>query len=530
MLFVGIQLQRQGDEPKKQLLQRATDFATSISPQWMVWESNSEVCSLLVNLEVTESYWKTQLQKKYGIDTKQTWHVLFKQFLHEFLTSGFEDASGDTRAVLATHPWQCVLMLEHMQQKSLSGVYLLSESFAQGGSWWKSIHMLSTHWENASSVSKNIDQSAAILGVDHCIDGKAFDGRSWQRSVERLSRACQVLDRSTPYQAFVLGKASLARRYGKRLSRVMQWSFDCSKQQVLGLFEHASLQGFPWKSYAQPMDIVVERNLEHPVFNWEQCRPALEEDLSQLGTHPLVDVNLYVLSLEWRLTFSDMSLTTVPVPFRHPTQICYASCQKAAVTQAYYTFEDMQNKLQEASPRTEDLFVEPKSVIRWELSVSKKMRSLHSMARFLESGKSDDSSSQDDLERLQAVESQLPVALQEYDLRADWFYQDSYAQTKNCDQEKLSVDWLPALEAAASVRPLYIFDRPQKLQRAKNTGALWKFQERVMDKWWSLIGRKEKTNQTQNFYKFISTDGNQLWVSQGSERDLSPWMVYGIYA
>ncbi len=563
MLFVGLHMQSQGNESKEDLLERVGGLATSISPQWMVWSHSADHCRLLINLEVTESYWKIQLQKKYGSTSKYSWCGMLRNFLEEFL---MDDKQGrqkgqETSVVLASHPWQCVLMLEHMQQRSLHGVYLLSEKLAENvfqdiswGSWWSCIHKLSTHWNNAlscSQKSKNYEgenwpkslNDLRLLSVDHFVDGKPFDQRSWTRSVERLSRACRVLDRSTPYQIFVLGKSQLARRYGKRLARVMQWSFSSHKETSFSLFKSSPLQSFPWDSHVDATDISIERNLDHPVSSWEQCSLALEEDFSRLGSHSQVDASLFVLSLEWRLTFSDMSLTTLPVLFRYPTQICFLSHQKAALTQAYYTFEDMQSHLQARDASTEDLFIEPKSIVRWELCISKKMRSLPAMKRFLDiNTASSDASSQEDLERLQNLEIQLPVALEGFSLQEDWPYQDSYSNKdgrpgNDLDQTVVGAGSLCSIQATAAVRPLYIFDQPQELKRVKNTGALWSFCERVMSKWWVSCKLKKqkliqepKNNQIQNFYKFVSTDGNQLWVSQGSNRDENPWMVHGIYA
>jgi hypothetical protein len=533
MLYVGIHIANQGDQSKDELLQQAKELATSISPQWMVWESHSDGCRLLVNLEVTEAYWKVQVQKKYGSSSGDMRHSSiegsfeqqFRRLLEEFLAAKFPAEQNKTHLVLASHPWQCILMLEHMQQKSLHGVYLLSDSFAQGvlqkvswASWWKCIHMLSTHWENALSSSQ------------HSMDGKRFDRTAWQRSVERLSRACRVLERSTPYQAYALGGSSLARRYGKRLAQVMRWSFapNAQAETSLPMFQEASLTGFPWESYVEPMQVLVERNLEHPAQSWDQCTHALEEDLSRLGTHPEMDASLFVLSLEWRLTFSDMSYLNLPIPFRYPTQLCFASRQKAALTQAYYTFENMQLHLQERTPATEELFIEPKSVVRWEVRVSRHMRSLPAMTEFLKPDVSVGAGScQEELERLEILESQLPVPLEGYDLQADWYCRDSYVVQGG---KPLDAEWQRPLTASASVRPLYVFDHPQTLKREKNTGALWNFKERVMQKWWEKPAATAGEVQVQNFYQFVSTDGNQLWVARGHEKQEAPWMVYGIYA
>jgi hypothetical protein len=541
--------------------------AQQFSPKVMLWKSltaaptlaDSAACEecrrdiWIFDVSRCAAYWRLQADQL-GL----TIYELFLKILAE--TCG---GSAQFSAVLADHPWRAVLALNHMRERNLNGLVNTNQGMGalllqqvSWKTWWKCVSELEALW---------------ALNRD-----KRYRPAAFRRQVLQLRRASERLNIKQPANLRAVSLGGIQRRFGGLLKDIWQCSFQYDSASDVERSSATSQLEVPWVDFRIQIHPHVKRHLDFGMQAWETIEPALREDLDRLCRSTDWTSLEKVVSLEWRLTFDDMSSRPIAIQFRHPHCLHREmGHHRTTLLQAYYSFSAAHGREEMSShdtsrylqvPQSTDSIVEtfskerirashrtredasdfpramvgqlsandpqtnqtsyhtfnerPPQIVAWELKVLERLIIPAFMADLFDRTAASTS--------LVELENRLGVPLHAYHLKTDWQPEDAYVLLRSTAHDTASQDYLHAsLIAAAQHRPLFIFSKPVPYnQKGQSSG--WQFLERTMAKWWEPrpIGDPVPSIQ-RDYYRMIDPDQRNFWVYKNS---LGQWYMHGIFA
>ena len=450
----------------------------SLTPLVMNWKENL----WLFDLSPCTSYWRSYAHRS-GLDQNDMWQKLIQSYL----------SIKEYQAVLAPHPWQCILLNKLLQERNLQGFVNIATPF--GENLYEQISW-DNWWESVDCFLKKID-----------LHYKKNEINIFNRNIFRMKKSLEKLKINTPKSFSELGTSAIKRRYGYLMAQLWQWYDKNSQNHWFN-----NLDSFPFKNIETIENPSCTRTIDYPISSWEHIEPLLNRDLNQLSHHKKYTKNLMILSLEWQITLKDLHSFNIPILFRYPydlSQNCPA--QVPALLQAYYNFIKI-CKIE--FKRYLEIDTQPPPITSWTITITS---SMVSSAKFTDIFDTDHK----DITNLQNLENQLPIPLISYYISEDWLPEKTIS-SKPIQGIVEDTPHKNILINASRNRPLFILKNFQDMG-ASVTSALWRFQERVMDKWW----QQNQKNLQRDYYIMVDEQHRHLWVFKDSS---GKWFIHGIFA
>lgn len=457
----------------------SSDVWHSLSPQVMRWQADI----FLIDLHSCASYWQSQAQAQ---------QLARESFLEHRLDALLGEASY--LAVLSQDPWQAVLLLSCLRQKNLSGV--IARSSQMGENLWPSLD-----WDDW--------WKACRLYAEHSGD-KQVQAELSKRQIA-MQLAMQRLGCSRPAALKCMPTAQIHRRFGALIGKLwaMTWSAPVSSSsQSLRTW---SKLDFPWQDQPYQKPLSRQRILDNPLRNWDDIETFLREDLNHFCFLSSFKKGERILAMEWKLVLYNLQEVSIPVLFRHPHSLHQdLPNQRTALLQIFYALE---KKIKEQ--RIQDKEGPCFWISSWELHLTQKIQAAPRPQLLFADA------IEHPLKELLSLENQLPKNLEAYAVNDDWVAEDSFCPST---QESIHAPLNEASKSLAQLgqnRPLYLQRRPYPLPRAHQS-LLWKFKERIMEKWWL----KPRPGSTRDYYAVLC-DEQVLWVSRNQNGDCTVRGIYG---
>lgn len=519
-----------------------TSVLQALSPKIMPWSDKI----WLLDLDRCASYWQHHAERSHLSN-----HATKAQHSHHhhgtdetirissFFSSFLENLCGQAyRATLASHPWQALVILREMSERHLRGLLIASSPFGQSlihdlswESWWSCTTALIPHLTQAQRRRWN-----PAVFRRQC--------RDLRRAAQRLGLLSAGSLRSIPTQALV-------RRFGATLGELRDWTYGpdhitSEKPKTLGmrrLFQEEDTErsfpsDFPWQSVITKQNPTITRHLDTPLREWDHMEPLLRDDFDRLCSLGSWSKGERIVSLEWRLTLSDLTPLMIPLYFRHPHALhSEQGFHKTALLQAFYAFENIQRsrrkrtRLRDGYEPIPSLF----AIASWELCITERLTlPRQSLSLFGDQSTVEDGLSHIDHQLLR-LENKLSIPLTAFNLCSDWLPEDSFAPAAKdpaivrieCDTISRYAHSL-AVSALSKNRPLFLYREPELLAEGRTPrGGI--FNERTMHKWWDIP--KEGSSDTQkvlqrDYYRMMDRQRRCLWIYRNS---LGQHYVHGIY-
>ena len=446
-----------------------------LSPSAMRWSENT----ILSRLWDCRAFWLEQ-KKKLRCRLIDLFEPLL---LHHY--------GEDYVAVLADHPWQCLLYLDYQLKHKARGLYLLQSRLNRniyrklGWDYW---------FDSQSRLGEHLLAANA----------RGFRPDSFRARQAQMRRFIERIGIATPYEMSAADANSIRRRFGKWLGLVWQWSFT----------ESSELQFFPWQNLRPQRMPSVERDLEYPVNQWACIELLLREDLDRLCEKFKRDDCRHINRMSWQIRLFNHRLLTVELCFRHPYSLHRdAPAYATALYQARYLYEDSMRKLKQ---RDSDLDL-PESMpfISWKLEVAEFIMLAPSLWDLF-------ASQHDaiDYQRVMALQNKLPLAFECYQSDPSYFPERSFSPAVPGSVQGVEFDCHPWASSAAN-KPLFCYQSAQPMESP--AGMQRFFLERSANQWW--LG-ENALQSIRDYFMLKDRRGRASWVYR--TRD-GAWFKHGEY-
>ena len=316
----------QSDIPPKHL--------RSLTPRVMLWNEDT----WLMDLAPCLSYWQAKAKM-----TDRSLLELCQEVLKPL-------TSDSPRVGVAPHPWQAILLVHILKEKSLKGFINYASSF--GRSLFQQLS-----WE--------IWWACTLEARDHLVKAgqKKVTLKNLNREIRLMQRAIQKLRLQQPKDLNHISALGIKRRFGPTISTLWEWAFP----QEIHRGGEPFGSDFPFLPFQFSQRPQEKRNLDFPLMDWDHMEPLLQHDLNRLCQHPSYSTGDLVTSLEWCLVLQDMSELPISILFRHPHDLRRNSpLQQAALLQAFYNFEASS---QQHFQHYNDAEIPPPPVVSWKLTM-----------------------------------------------------------------------------------------------------------------------------------------------------------------
>ncbi len=493
----------------------------ALSPIIMRWDQSI----WLVDLSSCASYWSQGAERNHLSIT-----IFLKKILHDLYGDSF-------RATLARHPWQAVLILNEMKQRQLPGFLVISSPFGQSllqdlswDSWWECI----------DSLIPNLTQA----------NRRRWNPAVFKRQCRDLKRIAKRLGLASAGHLQSMPTAGIIRRFGATLGELRDWTYEAPNSakkikdhgNMTLLFEEkdAFSSGFPWHSLRHTKQPTIARHLDTPLREWAHIEPLLREDFDRLCLLDTWAQGERIVSLEWRLTLSDLTPLTLLLRFRYPHALhSEQGLQKTALLQASYSFENVKKTRRKSSSLKDGYEWIPGmfAITNWELCITERLTTPCHMTSLFDDHMSerDEESHATSMPLLQ-LENKLSIPLISFALCSDLIPENSFmdcAQIKNITpvkQDNITRNAHSLASSALSIHwPLFIYQQPQPIDRKLIPNKVH-FKERTMQKWWdSSLSKSASTSGKslqRDYYRIKDTEKRCLWIYRDS---LGQYFVHGIY-
>jgi hypothetical protein len=456
----------------------------TISPHWMKW---GERCYLL-DLKSVTSYWQ-QHQEYRNKETKEIFSILLKKTF-----------AGPFLLVFALNPWKGALLLTYLQEQQDWGVHSSSAPNMQTLLDNMPIH----YWF----------QQAEFLWRQHQSYYRAHFGDSYHFQ-KKFKRFLDRLSIKRFSQMKNVDHYSIKKRFGLLLGTLWKWSFEQLDQS-----EHDSAlpKYFPWFPQPPQETFSIKKNLDYPLYYWEQIPPFLKEDLDRLNRQ-LENKEILVTQIDWSVTFANNKVKQLHIHFRHPCDLKQQEPHYTPVIkQLGFAFEAYQAQSQQQIDDYE--ITGDIAIISWKLDISHYLQITPQPQSLFDHHKEQ----QDYLSRIQALENQLPVAIEHFKLNHSYLWFESFALNLEYHKQSEIHQDNKRWSANGLSRPLFIYTRPQMIQLKPNPYRPHYFLNRLCHNWWQ---NGENLTYEKDFF-LIKQDSAFLWASPLKQS--FQWMLYGPFS
>jgi hypothetical protein len=473
-----------------------------LTPHAMKWADDLWICDLRTCL----IFWRSILKQK-------NW--CFRQLLNSFYEQ------NDFHIVISNNPWTGVLVARTMQERDLPGIIDLRDTFGismiqqtSWSVWWTCLDQFIDHLK-INSHSKPTANIKSDLGL------------ITPTQLRAMREITQKLNFKTPQKLATLSPSQLQRRFGKALTQIWLNGFETS-QSTLYSRDH-----FPWQTWRMPDSPTINRHLEFDINQWGVIEPLLRDDLDRLCHLNSWDVTEKIVSLEWVLTFDDMTSRPLILRFRHPHSLHQQmGSHRTALLQAYYSFCALQNKkdfIPNEAPnkvlQSENLSYtrcefSPLMIRSWTISAKERIHIPPQMKNLF-----DDQPREH--ERLMELENLCSTELLHFELKSNWQPEHSFGTTlPQGHQQSLTSSFNPLsdYQISASCRPLLILDRPVPFDH-RGSSLLWRFTERTAIDWWHSPDLNFE--HLRDYYRVAQKDQKYYWIFKNQK---GRCYVHGIFA
>jgi len=471
-MFLALELELHSDDFPKALL---------LSPKVMRWADDL----WLIDLTASQSYWK-----KCALHQEKQVEDIYKVIL--------ENSFGDEyRAALAENPWQALIMVDFMKERSLSGLVAKYREWGQ-----KFYHNIS--WASFFST--------ALSGIKHFeeLKFKGFKAKSFEKHLAQMKRAVNQLGIKNPWEFQGVGSYAIRRRYGSTVKQIWEQIYPSPKAPIIFC---------PWKSFDIIPEVMVTRALDYAMNDWKHLEELLKEDFDKLCQLDAYLAEHRIVSLEWCLTLHDASHLRVPVHFRQPHSLqSETHSHETALLQAYYNFSRIMSE--QSKYFLEQTGNGNLSIVAWSLSVKEWLFTPPQTVELF-----DDHIYEEN--ELYGLKNRLSSDLHRYRVGDDWSAEYSFLDYETNPKEKIEHD--KSLTALALDRPLFLYRDLKPISIQRRDYKPLKFSERTMTHWWQDQGRSadDELSFNMDYYQYLDEKKRLLWVCRESTER---WRIHGIFA
>ncbi len=449
--------------------------AFTLSPAAMRWSDNI----VLNRLKDCEAFWITQKNK-----SQCDYAALFEPILQYYF-------GDDFIAVFACHPWQCLLYMAYQLQQQAQGICFLQSRLNQniyrslGWQCW---------FANQSVLAGHLDD----------IHARGFNASQFRARQVRLKRFINRIGVAGPFEMNQVDYQAFSRRFEIWLANIWAWSKTRSSE----------LQGFPWVALRPTEPVMVERDLEYPLNQWQFVAVLLREDLKRLNESFVQNDQLHINRLVWCIRLFNHQLVEVALTFRQPYSLHRDAPEfNTALYQARFIYDALIRELQQ---RDKDLDLpETMPLIAWHIEVCESFE-LPPMIWDLFVDHNVDVVN----EALLSLQNKLPVSIDCYGFEPSFCPEQSFSELSICTKyEAQPGDRL--WTSYSKQRPLFCYPSVQSLKMFDN--CQFDLLERCADDWW----RQEDTRGVnRDYYLHKDQLGRASWVYRDSN---GGWFKQGEY-
>ncbi|MCP4491011.1 MAG: hypothetical protein GY820_27410 [Gammaproteobacteria bacterium] len=453
----------------------STDHAFTLSPAAMRW-SDSIVVNRLKDCEV---FWTAQKHKN-----QCDYATLFEPILQHYFGDNFI-------AVFACHPWQCLLYLAYQLQQQAQGIYFLQSRLSQN--IYRSLGW--QYWFVNQSV---------LAGHLEAIHARGFNATQFRARQACLKRFIKRIGVAGPFEMKQVDYQAFRRRFETWLANIWAWSNTQSSE----------LQGFPWVALQPAEPVIIERDLEYPLNQWQFVAVLLREDLMRLDKSFGQNDQLHINRLVWRIRLFNHQLVEVALAFRQPYSLRRDTPEfNTALYQARFIYDALIRKLQQRDKNLD--LPETMPLISWCIEVCESFElppMIWDLFTTHNAGVAN--------EALLSLQNKLPIRIDCYGFEPSFCPEQSFSDLSICTEYAAQPDdhlWT----SHSKQRPLFCYPAVQALEVIDNCQL--DLLERCADDWW----RQEDTSGiNRDYFLYKDKRGRASWVYRNSN---GSWFKQGEY-
>lgn len=515
----------------------AIQAAFALTPRIMEWGSGF----WLLDLSSCLKYWSAQA----AWQKVEPLQIITAQL--EAVALGSEIKSW--RGAIAAHPWQALLLAQHMRERKIAGVLSVDAPLGQTllrelswQSWRLCVEGLAAHRWALGAVKGFIDKkticqeardkitrinttrkeqrSSSIYHTNKSVH-KTNEPAVVRKQLNQMERTVKRMGLRTPWSLREIPTDQLQRRFGALVRDAYHWAYG--SRDTAAIWD----SGFPWQSLVVEDKPQVVTHLDEPLCEWDHIQVLLCQDLDRLCELACWQAGERVVSLEWRLVFRDFSQLAVPIRFRHPHPLhLEKGVHATALLQALYAFQSTvpHQTLEDGHGQifAAEAFVVP--IISWTLIIDERLQIPAKGRALFDDGVGGNT------QALLQLENRLKIPLQAYALRSDWLPEDSFCTLDQIREAPMPSESIPSLCEIARRRPLFIYEKPQNFAQ-EDSAVRWDFCERTAAKWWHLTNKSSdqiaQTIMQRDYYRLTDRQQRSYWVYRDTQ---SQCYVHGVYA
>jgi hypothetical protein len=446
-----------------------------LSPGVMQWSEHIYLC----HTRLCDVFWLAQCQ-----ELKLNLSSLFSRILNT-------ESGTQNFAVCGSHPWQCLVFLHYMVSQFRPGIYFLENRLNQNiyknlswKYWALPLEQLAAHWQSLNIKKFRLDK--------------------FQSDLSRFNRFIDKMGLSGPTALSSAEVPSISRRFSQWLGYIWQWTFTDS----------AELNIFPWIDRIIRPVLMVKRELEYPVNQWDCIAEFLCEDFKQLSDQFFYDRNQHINQMIWKIKLYNEQTISIEIAFRNPYSLHLDSPDfSTAILQARYVYEDLIRELQN---RDTDLDLpDTMPFLEWTIEVTQFIELTPEILALFP-----DISEKVDHGKINDLQNKLPVEIERYQSSSSFFPEFSFGHRSDVNKATSDID-MTQWQTGSKLRPLFYFTQPEIAEQP--TGQSSQYLERCGHQWW-LKG--DCANDRRDYFKVTDERGHSDWLYRDN---LGHWFKHGIY-
>ena len=241
-------------------------------------------------------------------------------------------------------------------------------------------------------------------------------------------------------------------------------------------------------------------------LSWNHFEPMICEDLNKMIDSNIKLKDHKVAKLKWIIETDNGGNISIIINFKHP----YLLAQDAPKHTCFLNQARIQYEKHIETQSDSFIFQSSINIYGWNLFIEDLVPfTIKNPPLFSEL------ETEVDTNKLNKLENEINQDLKRYKTNQSFHIQDDFS-TNNGETmlKEISAQWL----AAASARPLFIFDKPVEIS-SHQLGEI-SFIERVSNKWWSNI----PSEHSKDYYLALDNNNEARWIYQDSR---GKWFIHG---
>ena len=397
-------------------------------------------------------------------------------------------------AVLGKNPWSCLLVLQELKRRKLTGLIDVETSYGQKIlqelTWESFFCLVPTVVEHWNSYQRKVGRPLKVL----------LKPARVKKAIEKASALIRSMGIRKPSAMQRIAKPVLQKRFGSHLAAWLYLAFSAS-------FEEA----FPFIEFKINPPIEKSTHFDKELLTWDEVEPFLKRDFRYVEENFDWQDRVFIVDIEWFLYLESGDKLPLLVQFRYPCSMVQETTNeyKTLLTQSMYAFE------QNHDAHRCDRIVGWKLIVSRRIAIPTQRRGLFISEAMIRS------------EEIRTLENRLPLPLTRYNLCADWLPEKSFYTSEDFFENYEELPLGSTMATLGKMRPLFIFKKPL-LQGQHLEGGKRFFLERMSDSTWKQAEQEER-----DYYLWLKPEEKKpqevqkLWVFCTQKGN---WYLHGIFA